>query len=177
MNMLKERLRETVKHCLGIMEAAAITSPKGLGQNSLNTVILNDEELETVGRTMVEHGNETGQANYIRDGMNILQCHGLLLVGVKPHKPLGADCKACGYGCKDFGKTLSGDFTGPNCCFKLLDLGIALGSAARTASTLNLDSRVMFRPGVIAKRLGLIEGTVAIGIPVSISSKNIFFDR
>jgi len=175
--MLEERLRETVRHCLGIMEAAAITAPKGLGQNSLNTVVLVNEELETVGKAMVEHGNEKGQANYIRDGKNILECHGMLLVGVKPHKPLGAECKACGYGCKDFGKALSGDFTGPNCCFKLLDLGIALGSAAKTASTLNLDSRVMFRPGVIAKRLGLIEGSVVIGIPVSISSKNIFFDR
>ena len=175
--MSMERLNDTVKHCLGLMEAAAITAPKALGQDSLRTAILEDDERDLIGRTMIEFGNESGQANFIRDGKNILQCQGVLLIGVKSHSPLGADCHACGYGCKDFKTSVSGTFDGPNCAFKLLDLGIALGSAAKAASILNMDTRIMFRPGATAKRLGLIEGTVVIAIPVSVSSKNIFFDR
>ncbi len=175
--MSQERIKETAKQCLGLMEAAAITAPKALGQDSLNTVVLDDEQIELVGRTMIEFGNESGQENFIRDGKNILECHGMLLIGVKGHQPLGADCKACGYGCKDFHKIASGIFEGPNCCFKLLDMGIALGSAAKAASVLNMDTRIMYRPGAIAKRLGLVEGKVVIALPVSVSPKNIFFDR
>ena len=175
--MSKEGLNETIRHCLGLMEAAAITAPKALGQDSLRTAILDNDERELVGRTMIEFGNESERSNFIRDGKNILQCQGVLLIAVKDHAPLGADCKACGYGCKDLKTTVSDTFDGPNCMFKLLDLGIALGSAAKTASILNMDTRIMFRPGMMAKRLGLIEGTVVIAIPVSVSSKNIFFDR
>ena len=110
--MSQERIKETAKQCLGLMEAAAITAPKALGQDSLNTVVLDDEQIELVGRTMIEFGNESGQENFIRDGKNILESHGMLLIGVKGHQPLGADCKACGYGCKDFHKTASGTFEG-----------------------------------------------------------------
>jgi len=37
--------------------------------------------------------------------------------------------------------------------FKLLDLGIAIGSAVRTASLLNVDNRIMFRAGTAARKL------------------------
>ena len=175
--MSASRIKETVDHCLGLMEAAAITAPKGLGQDSLNTAVLTDDQREMVARKMMEIGERPGKENFMRDGKNILQSQGVLLIGAKHHEPLGADCMACGQGCGDFSISVSGAFDGPNCVFKLLDLGIALGSAAKTASVLNMDSRVMFRPGVVAKQLGLIEGTVVIAIPVSVSSKNIFFDR
>ena len=175
--MSVSRIKETVSHCLGLMEAAAITAPKGLGQPSLNTAVLTDEQREMVARKMMEIGTEPGKENFVRDGKNMLQAQGVLLIGAKHHEPLGADCMACGRGCGDFSISVSGTFDGPNCLFKLLDLVIALGSAAKTASILNMDSRIMFRPGAVAKQLALIEGTVVIAIPVSVSSKNIFFDR
>ena len=50
---------------------------------------------------------------------------------------------------------------GPTCIFKALDLGIALGSAVKTASLLNVDNRIMYRIGTAARRLNLLpEATV-----------------
>ncbi len=70
------------------------------------------------------------------------------------------------------------DFVGPTCVYKSLDLGIALGSAAKTASMLNVDNRIMYRIGTAAKRLNqLPEATVIMGIPLSAKGKNIYFDR
>jgi uncharacterized ferredoxin-like protein len=75
-------------------------------------------------------------------------------------------------------KEKSLDFTGPTCLFKALDLGIALGSAAKTASTLNIDNRIMYRIGTAAKRLKmLLEATIIMGIPISAEGKNIYYDR
>jgi uncharacterized ferredoxin-like protein len=59
----------------------------------------------------------------------------------------------------------------------LLDLGIALGSAAKMAAELNVDNRIMYRIGVSAKRLGLGKAQISHGIPLSAKGKNIFFDR
>ncbi|HNI42009.1 MAG TPA: ferredoxin domain-containing protein, partial [Methanoregulaceae archaeon] len=69
-------------------------------------------------------------------------------------------------------------FAGPNCIMKMTDLGIAIGSAAKTASLHNLDNRIMYTAGVAGLSLGWMEGcSVAYGIPVSVTGKNIFFDR
>ncbi|MEM2806837.1 MAG: ferredoxin domain-containing protein [Candidatus Bathyarchaeia archaeon] len=56
--------------------------------------------------------------------------------------------------------------------FKALDLGIALGSAVKIASLLNIDNRIMYRIGTAALRLNLLpEATVAMGIPLSAKGK------
>ncbi|MEM2320043.1 MAG: ferredoxin domain-containing protein, partial [Candidatus Bathyarchaeia archaeon] len=60
---------------------------------------------------------------------------------------------------------------------RLVDLGIAIGSAVKTASILNVDNRVMFTVGRAAQNLKLIDGDVVFGIPISIRGSNIFFDR
>jgi uncharacterized ferredoxin-like protein len=61
--------------------------------------------------------------------------------------------------------------------FKLIDLGIALGSAAKIASEMNVDNRIMFSVGMAAQELKLLDAEVVLGIPLSIKGKNIFFDR
>ena len=60
---------------------------------------------------------------------------------------------------------------------RLLDLGIALGSAAKTAQINNVDNRIMYRVGVAAKNAGIMESNVIMGIPLSVSSKSIYYDR
>ncbi|GBF34064.1 hypothetical protein DCCM_3176 [Desulfocucumis palustris] len=35
----------------------------------------------------------------------------------------------------------------------------------------------MYRAGVAAKMLGMIEGPIVVGVPISAHSKNIYFDR
>jgi uncharacterized ferredoxin-like protein len=56
-------------------------------------------------------------------------------------------------------------------------MGIALGSAVRTAGLLCADTRIMYRIGVAARRLGLIDADYVMGIPLSATGKNIYFDR
>jgi uncharacterized ferredoxin-like protein len=92
------------------------------------------------------------------------------------------DCGACGYeSCEEFENSKekhAKDFTGPTCLFKALDLGIASGSAVKTASLLNVDNRIMYRIGTAALKLNMLpEATVAMGIPISAKGKNIYFDR
>jgi uncharacterized ferredoxin-like protein len=69
------------------------------------------------------------------------------------------------------------EFLGPWCAFRLLDMGIALGSAVKTASLLNVDNRIMYRIGTVARRVGLVDWDYVMGIPLSASGKNVFFDR
>ena len=58
----------------------------------------------------------------------------------------------------------------------MTDLGIAAGSAVKTAQIHNVDNRLMFTGGVAALDLGFLGGgcTVAFAIPLSATGKNIF---
>jgi uncharacterized ferredoxin-like protein len=68
-------------------------------------------------------------------------------------------------------------YSGPNCVLKISDLGIAVGSAVKTASIHNVDNRIMFSAGVVALQQGRLKGcSVAYGIPLKASAKNIFWD-
>ena len=58
-----------------------------------------------------------------------------------------------------------------------MDLGIALGSAVKTASEMNIDNRLMYTLGAAAKELELLDADVIIDIPLSATGKNIYFDR
>ena len=61
--------------------------------------------------------------------------------------------------------------------FRLLDMGIALGSAAKTAGMLNVDNRIMYRVGAVARDMGIVDWDFVMGIPLSVTGKNIYFDR
>lgn len=80
---------------------------------------------------------------------------------------------------KKRGNKRSTHFSGPNCAIRITDLGIAVGSAVKTAQIHNVDNRIMYSGGVAALDLGLLEKecTVAYAIPLSATGKNIFFDR
>ena len=60
---------------------------------------------------------------------------------------------------------------------RMIDIGCALASAAKTAGILNIDNRVQQRVGAAARVLGLIKADVVMGIPVGIYGKSIFYDR
>ena len=162
-----------------LMRVAAVTAPKAAGQDFIEVKVCTPLEIEFVAKEMLKIGEEKGVANWDRDAKGIENSEGLVFIGVTHHKGIGLDCKACGFeGCAEFAKAnADGDFHGPNCMLRLLDLGIALGSAVKTAQIHNVDNRIMYRAGVAAKRLGLMKSSVIMGIPLSISGKNIYFDR
>ena len=95
----------------------------------------------------------------------------------------GYDCGGCGYAtCKEFEdsrelKDFEMGYTGPHCIMRMMDIGVALCSAAKQANLLNIDNRVQQRVGAAARALGYINCEVAMGIPISINGKNIFYDR
>jgi uncharacterized ferredoxin-like protein len=102
------------------------------------------------------------------------------LVGIKEAKPVGLDCGGCGFSrCRELLKAspAEGEFKGFQCALRLLDLGIALGSAVKTASLLNVDNRIMYRIGTVARRMGLCDWDLVMGIPLSATGKSIYFDR
>jgi uncharacterized ferredoxin-like protein len=69
------------------------------------------------------------------------------------------------------------EFAGPICAFRMLDMGIALGSAVKTASMLNVDNRIMYRVGVVAREMKIVDWDFVMGIPMSVTGKSIYFDR
>jgi len=161
------------------MELAARTAPKAAGQDFIEARVLDDDERIALGDDMIALAQERSSPNWTRDGQNVLDSSAVVLISLMPHPGAGLDCGACGFpGCKEFNeRTVDNDFNGPNCALRLLDLGIALGSAAKVASELNVDNRIMYRIGVSARRLGLTKANVCHGIPLSATGKNIFFDR
>ncbi len=172
-------IKDTVNMVGELMMVAARTAPKAAGRDFIELKLLAESERKALGNDMIQVGKQRGITAFERDGKNVLECDALLLVGLLPHKGVGLNCGACGEpSCNDFNtKSHKGDFDGPTCIIRALDLGIALGSAVKVASELNVDNRIMFRIGVSARRLGLCGSRVVHGIPLSATGKNIFFDR
>jgi len=172
-------LKDTVNLVAELMAVAARTAPKAAGQDFIEIKVLGDSERIALGQDMIQVGKERSIYGFERDGQNVLNSEAVLLIGLLPHKGLGLNCGACGYAsCQEFNnKSGSIDFDGPNCVIRSLDLGIALGSAVKMASDMNVDNRVMYRIGVSAKRLGLSRSKIVHGIPLSATGKNIYFDR
>jgi len=172
----------------GILEAAKLmlisarTAPKSAGIDDIVTAIVYGKEKDEIAAEMKKIAEERNSKGFTRDSKNLSDSEAVLLVGVKGPKSFGLNCGACGYTtCKAFEdaeKKQGLDFVGPTCIFKALDMGIALGSAAKTASLLNVDNRIMYRIGTAAKRLKLLpEAHIIMGIPLSASGKSIYFDR
>jgi len=172
-------IHDAVMTVAGLMELSARTAPKGMGQDYIEAIVLTDEQRQRLGQDMLELGRERQSPGFLRDGQNVIDSEAVVLIGLMPHKGVGLNCQACGFSsCEEFNsRSTKGEFDGPNCAIRLLDLGIAIGSAAKTASDMNVDNRVMYRIGVSAKRLGLSKSRIVHGIPLSAKGKNIFFDR
>lgn len=167
-----------ISYSAELMAIAARTAPKAAGKDFLKIKIIEGEELKRFGDLMIEYGEKTDRALFDRDGNNIKNSDAMILISLDKAMPAGLNCGACGQDfCKDLVCHEGSQFDGPICAWRLIDLGIALGSAVKTASILNLDNRIMYRAGVIAKEHRLIDGEIVVGIPVSVSGKNIYFDR
>ena len=160
-----------------LMALAARTAPKGRGQDYIVTEIVEGDDLTVLARKMIEFGVRTGKDLFDRDGNNVINSSAVLLIGMKAAEPTGLNCGACGAEKCVKINTYEGEFSGPQCCMRVLDLGIAIGSAVKTASLLNADNRVMYRIGPVAREMGLIDADVVIGIPLSATGKSIYFDR
>lgn len=141
--------REAILDVARLMVTSARTAPKARGEDNIKTLILLEEDKDKLADTMEKMGRT-------RDSKNVKDAGAVVLIGV------------------DFGSPVEEwiNFRG-----KLIDLGIALGSAVRTASELNVDNRIMYSVGSAAMRMGIMKSDEVLGIPLSTKGKNIFFDR
>jgi uncharacterized ferredoxin-like protein len=162
-----------------LMAVAARTAPKAAGQDFVVVRVIEGEEVRALAEHMVEFGRRTGKKNFDRDGRNVAASDVVVLIGLKDAKTTGLNCSACGAeNCAALAvNSYEGEFRGPQCALRLLDMGIALGSAAKVASLLNADNRIMYRAGVVAREMGLIDADFVMGIPLSATGKSIYFDR
>lgn len=170
-----------------LMAIAARTAPKTRGVDEIVTAVVSGTEKDAIAdeMVMIYKVKRNPLKFFERDAGNLRESPYLLLVGVKgttPKRPENPfNCGACGFKtCAEFikaEKRRGEDFVGPLCVWHVVDLGIALGSAAKIASELNADNRLMYSVGVAAKSIGVLDADVIVGIPISSEGKNIFFDR
>ncbi len=178
-------MKEVAEMAVKLMAASARTAPKAGGKDFLEIVVITkDEDLKKIADAMKEYApKSTNEAYWLRDASNIENSQALLLVGLSKPVTAGYDCGACGYStCGEFSKNRKlkekeMGYSGPHCVMRMIDIGVALSSAAKTAGMLNVDNRVQQRVGASARAIGLIKGEVVLGIPVSITGKSIYYDR
>jgi len=131
-----------------LMLVSARTAPKGRGRDSVVTAILTGEKKQELSHTMTEKGMK-------RDALSIDASGPVVLIGVN----------------------IPDDLPDWESDMKLMDLGIAVGSAVKTAMIHNADNRIMLSAGRIVKALGFMNADHVLAIPLAVSGKNVFFDR
>lgn len=169
-----------------LMALSARTAPKGKGEDTIEIRVLKKADGKKLSARLAKMGEEMGIGFFLRDAKNIAAADACVIIGSRGDTVAGINCGGCGFAtCVDFAKakkrskTGRTPYDGPNCVIRMADLGIAVGSAVKTAQTHNVDNRIMYSGGVAARNLGLVppDVTVAYAIPLSASGKNIFFDR
>jgi uncharacterized ferredoxin-like protein len=185
---------DTVRQVAKLMAASAITAPKSGGQLFLQgkhlfieTIVVDDADtLHQLAAWLRARGKERREAIWFRDADVAEAVDAVLFVGLSAWYPPNYDCGACGYAtCAEFlhaTKRLRDasdelEFAGPTCNLRDIDLGIAIGSAAKTAAIHSVDCRCQTRIAVAARKLGVIHADVAAGLALSLTHKAIGFDR
>jgi len=186
---------ESVRHVARLCAVAAMTAPKSGGQLFLKggtpfieTVIVEEKPvLKQLADWLRAQGDKHKEAIWYRDADTAEKLDVVLFIGLAEWYPPQYDCGACGFGtCAEFlqarprHKTEASSnwqFDGPICQLRCIDLGIAVGSAAKTASLNNIDTRCQTRIAAAARYLKIIKADVAVALSMSVSHKNIFFDK
>jgi uncharacterized ferredoxin-like protein len=157
-----------------LMAAAARTAPKTRGIDNVKTVAVDDEPTkQKVIAKMREIAAKENRPSFARDAGNIENSPVMVVIGVESNTA-GLNCGFCG---KPTCEVL--EAAGGVCAFNSIDLGIATASAAEVAGRFHIDNRVMYSIGRACLDLEIFGPKVeqALGIPLSVTGKNPFFDR
>lgn len=156
-------IKDGVLNVVKLMAIAAKTAPKARGVDNITiAVLITRDELERLASKMEGLADEYGQF-LKRDAKNVRESDAVVLIGAKVI---------------DIGLKSPPEYkVDINTVAALLNLGIALGSAVKIASILNVDNRIMYSIGIAAQKLKILDADYIIGIPVSVRGKNIYFDR
>lgn len=158
------------------MCAAARTAPKGHGRDTLHTYVLTDKDKDRLADEMEKIGlyemRDEMPTWYGRDAACLRKAQAVVLIGADKKQRGVPHCGYCDHincaGCRD---------AGSNCAWAYVDLGIAASSAVNIASVDKIDCRIMYSVGKAATNMNFVSDVLWLGIPLSVSGKNIFFDR
>lgn len=133
------------------------------------------EDRETLGHLAAwqrDRGNKLKDPIWFRDADTTEKLDLVLFIGLAKWYPPVYDCGPCGYAtCAEFlrarehNKTEGSEdweFPGPICQLRCIDLGIAVGSAAKMASLNNVDARCQTRIASASRHLGIIDADLAV---------------
>jgi uncharacterized ferredoxin-like protein len=157
-----------------LMAAAARTAPKTRGIDNIESLAIDDEltKRKLIAR-MREIATTEDRPSVARDAGNIENSPAVVVIGVASNTA-GLNCGFCGKPSCEALEEADGV-----CAFNSIDLGIATASAAEVAGRFHVDNRVMFSVGRACLDLKWFGPKVkqALGIPLSVTGKNPFFDR
>jgi len=172
----KQMEEKAVMDTASRMCAAARTAPKARGIDNIVTLVLSGTEKDALADKMDEINNrefEGTSTTFPRDAKNLRLSQAVVLIGVKRIYAGLKFCSFCGFENCDKCKEVGG-----RCAYNMIDLGIALGSAVSIAADDRIDNRIMYSIGKAATEMNYADDSVVWhGIPISLSGKNIFFDR
>jgi uncharacterized ferredoxin-like protein len=186
---------EALRHVAQLCAVAAMTAPKSGGQLFLKgakpfieTAMVEERDtLQRLADWLRTRGTQLKDPIWFRDADITEKLDLVLFIGRAKWYPPVYDCGACGYAtCAEFLRAAPAhhteeaenwEFPGPICQLRCVDLGIAVGSAAKTASLNNVDARCQTRIAAAARHLGVIQADLAVALSMSVSHKNIFFDK
>lgn len=171
MKTAAELEQQAALQIVAMMAAAARTAPKTRGVDNIRVLAIDDEPTrQQLVAKMKEIARNENRPSLERDANNIAASP---VVGVETNSA-GLNCGFCGHPTCESLET-----TGGTCAFNSIDLGIATSSAAAVAGRFHLDNRIMYSIGRASVDLGLFGGKVqqALGVPLSVTGKNPFFDR
>ncbi len=153
------------------MMTAARTAPKGKGIDIIEVAVVTGGDITRLSEEMIRMHVDTGMMFLLRDSENLQLAEAVVIIGTASQVQ-GLNCAHCGFA------TCAEKPAAVPCAINTVDVGIAIGSACATAADLRVDTRVMFSAGMAAQRLGMLgDCRCVMAIPLSISSKNPFFDR
>jgi len=166
--------KEAAVEVAALIAASARTAPKTRGIDNIETLVIDDAGTKAkLADMMKKIAKSESRPSFERDSNSIYSSHAIVVIGVKS-SPAGLNCGFCGYEtCEKLQRS------GGVCAYNSIDLGIAIGSAVSVANQFHIDNRVMYSIGRAALDMKLFSKDVrqALGIPLSVTGKNPFFDR
>lgn len=158
-----------------LMCASARTAPKTRKMDKIVTLVLTGDDKIALADKMEEideRKNGSNRTHFTRDAGNVRDSGAVVMIGIKKHF-YGLNCTDCGF--ESCASCIQG---GGTCVFSGIDLGIATCSAAAIAGEFHADNRIMYSAGKAAQEMEYSSDDIIwLGIPISITGKNPFFDR
>ena len=174
MKIPEELEKQAALQVATLMMATARTAPKTRGIDNIRTAAIDDEPTrQKVIAKMREIAAKENRPSFMRDAGSIENSPAMVVIGVESNTA-GLNCGFCG---KPTCEVL--EAAGGICAFNSIDLGIATASAVEVAGRFHIDNRVMYSIGRACLDLEIFGPKVkqALGIPLSVTGKNPFFDR